>query len=112
MDEGSVQRYFRIHRAGPSVDATPHGLHPFESLLAEPIGDRQRSDSVMAHDDDMVVGIEFLMSARGHIAHGNVFLSLDARLLPLGRFPHIEEREGFTPLLKRFDLAGRDFEIH
>src|SRR5216683_1713211 len=47
-----VQRNFRVDGARPAVDSAAHGLHFFESLLAQPIGDTQRAHAVMAHHDD------------------------------------------------------------
>src|SRR5258708_20188947 len=66
----------------------------------------------MAHDDDVIVRIEFLMSARRNIAHRNVFCSFDVGGFVFPGLANIEQRKCFAILLKRLDLSGRDFEVH
>src|SRR5258708_4526362 len=66
----------------------------------------------MAHDDDVIVRIEFLMSARRNIAHRNVFCSFDVGGFVFPGLANIEQRKCFAILLERLDLSGRDFEVH
>src|ERR1035437_2360677 len=108
----SVQRHFWIHCPRPAVDPTAHGLNFFVSLLAEPVGDRQRAHAVMAHHHDVIVGIEFLLSAHRNVSHGNVLGAFDAGCFILPSLANVEQGECFAALLQRLDLAGRDFEVH
>ena len=66
----------------------------------------------MAEDDNVIVGIEFLVGACGNVPHGNVLGSFEARGLVFPRLANIEQRKYFPALLQRFDLTGRDFEVH
>src|SRR5258708_3614042 len=66
----------------------------------------------MAHDDDVIVRIEFLMSARRNVAHRNVFCSFDVGGFVFPGLANIEQRKCFAILLERLDLSGRDFEVH
>src|SRR5258706_15668641 len=66
----------------------------------------------MAHDDDVIVRIEFLMSARRNVTHGDVFCSFDVGGFVFPGLANIEQRKCFAILLKRLDLSGRDFEVH
>jgi len=54
----------------PGVNSAAQRLRLVESLLAQPIRDAHGAHSVMADDDDVLVWIEFLMSAGGHVSHG------------------------------------------
>src|SRR2546425_3374577 len=105
----SVQRHLRIHRARPSIDATAHGLRFLESLLTEPVGNAERPHSLMTHDDNVVVRIEFLMCPRRDVAHRDMFRAFEARSFQLPRLAHIQPGARPAPLLQRFDLAGTDF---
>src|SRR5271165_6602712 len=108
----SVQRHLRIHRPRPSVDSTAHGLNLLISLLTEPIGHAQRAHAVMTHDDNMIVRSKFLVSARGNVSHWNVLRPFDAGGFVFPQLTNIDERECFSALLQRFDLSGRDVEVH
>src|SRR5580704_11206945 len=66
----------------------------------------------MAHDDDVVVGVEFLVSARRNIAHRDMFCAFDARGFVFPCLANIEQSKCFAALLQRLDLPGRDFEVH
>src|SRR6202048_4655362 len=66
----------------------------------------------MTHDDDVVVGVEFLVSARRNIAHRDMFCAFDARGFVFPCLANIEQRKCFAALLQRLDLPGRDFEVH
>src|SRR5260370_33975618 len=66
----------------------------------------------MTHDDDVVVGVEFLVSARRNIAHRDMFCACDARGFVFPCLANIEQRKCFAALLQRLDLPGRDFEVH
>ena len=43
----------------------------FEALVAEPHGYAERTCSVVAEDDDGLVGVELLVGAGGYFAHGH-----------------------------------------
>jgi hypothetical protein len=60
-----------IDGSGPGVDASGQGLGVLKALIAEPHGDVERAGSVMADDDDGLVGVEFVVGAGGDFAHGN-----------------------------------------
>lgn len=55
----------------PGVDASGEGLDVLETLLAQPHGDVEGAGAVVADDDDGLVGIEFVVDARGDLAHGD-----------------------------------------
>ena len=44
---------------------------------------------------DVVVGIKFLMSAGGHVSHGNVLYAFDVRSGVFPGLTNIEQRENF-----------------
>ena len=69
--ERSIACNLRIDFGGPGVDAAAQGLDAFESLIAEPGGDVEGALSVMAENREVLVGIEFLMSAGRDVAHGH-----------------------------------------
>lgn len=60
-----------VDGAGPVFDASGEGLGVFEALLAEPHGDGKGAGSVVAEDDDGLVGVELLVGAAGDFAHGH-----------------------------------------
>jgi len=66
----------------------------------------------MAQDDDVIVGIEFLVSARRNVTHRNVLSAFDMGGFVFPRLTNIEQRKCFPALLKGLDLSGRDFEFH
>src|SRR5271168_5138945 len=68
---GSVTRDLLVDGAGPCIDSASEGLGVGKALLAEPESDVEGAGSVMAHDDDWDVGIEFGVGAGGDIAHGH-----------------------------------------
>jgi hypothetical protein len=67
---------------------------------------------VVAHDYDVLVGVQFLMGASGDVAHGNMLGALQVRGFEFPRFTHVEQGEDVALLLQGFRLAGRDFEVH
>lgn len=64
-----VERDGGVDGAGPVVDASGEGLDVGKVLPAQPHGDGERSLTVVAEDDDGLVGIEFGIGAGGNIAH-------------------------------------------
>jgi hypothetical protein len=86
-----IQRHFWIYCASPAVDSSAHGLDFIEALLAEPVGDGQRTDSVMTDDDDVGVGVELLVGAGGNVAHGNVLCAVDFGSVEFPGLAHVEE---------------------
>jgi hypothetical protein len=83
------------------VDASGERLSVIEALIAEPHGYREGAHSVMAEDDDVGVGIEFLIGARGDFAHGHEERVGEAGSLELPGFADIEQdgRVGLLALL-------------
>ena len=79
----------------------------FESLLPQPYGHIHRAHTVMAHDDDVIFRIEFLMRSRWYVAHGDQLGSRHLRGLEFPRLADIEQRErlarcpSFPSLLRR-----------
>src|SRR5258708_5151689 len=66
----------------------------------------------MAHDDDVIVRIEFLMTARRNIDHRSLFCSLEVEGFVFPGLGTMEQRKCFAMLLERLVLSGRDFEVH
>lgn len=62
-----------VNKPGPAVDSAGERLNVVESLIAEPHRDGERPDSVMAEDDDGLVGVELLVGAGRDVAHGHQF---------------------------------------
>src|ERR1700733_12493710 len=91
--EPLIRRHFFIHTPRPGIDATSHGLSLFKSLLPQPHGHIHRANAVMANHYNRVVGIEFLVRPRRHIAHGHQLRAIDARRLKLPGLAHIEQSE-------------------
>ena len=99
-----------IDFSGPCVDAAAKGLGVFESLIAEPGGDVERTLSVVAEDDEVLVGIEFLIGARGDVAHGHEEAAIDAGYFKFPWFADIDEASlVFTEKSGR--IGCRDFVV-
>ena len=77
----SVPKDRRIHFSGPGFDASAQRLRVLESLIAEPGSHIERSLSVVAENDEMLVGIEFLVSTARNVAHRHQQAALDAGCL-------------------------------
>lgn len=86
-----VTGYGWVDFSGPGIDAAAEGLGVFESLIAEPGGDVEGTLSVVAENDEMLVRIEFLMGARGHVAHGHEQAAVDAGCFKFPWFADIDE---------------------
>jgi hypothetical protein len=93
------------------VDAAGEGLDVLKALVAEPHGDGEGALSVVAEDYDGLVGIEFLVSAAGDLAHGHEEGIGETGGLELPRLPDVQEQRcsGLVALLK-VGLGG-DFGI-
>lgn len=87
----SISGYGWIDDAGPSVNASGERLNVLESLVAQPHGHGERSCAVVTEHDDGLVGVEFLMSARGYLPHGHQKRAGEAGSLVLPRFAYIEQ---------------------
>ncbi len=108
---GSVPGDGRIDGAGPGVDAAAERLGKIEALIAEPHSYAQRAGSVMAEDDDRLVGIEFGMGAGGDLAHGHEERPGKAGGLKLPRFADVDkDGRGGLLTLARVGVGG-DFGI-
>jgi len=81
-----------------------------DSLCAEPIGYIQTAHSVVAIENDILVGIE-LLEIRGNGAHGNEFGAFDAALRVFPRLADIDQQEFFATVETGFDFLWSDFEI-
>jgi hypothetical protein len=66
-----IPRHCWIDLIRPRVDAAGYGLACVEALLAQPVGYAQRARSVVAEDEQAIVGVELLVGARGYISHGH-----------------------------------------
>jgi hypothetical protein len=91
-----------VDGAGPVVDASGEGLSIIEALVAQPHGDGERSRSVVAEDDDVGVGVEFLVGARGDFAHRHEKAVGKAGGLELPWLADVEQ-EGWVGLLALLD---------
>jgi hypothetical protein len=78
-----------VDGAGPGVDASGEGLDIFEALIAEPHGDAERTCSVVAEDDYLLIWIEFRMGAGGDLAHGHEQRVGEGGGLVLPGFAHV-----------------------
>lgn len=78
----------------------------FEALGAEPQGDVERAGSVVAEDDDGLVGVELLVGTGGDVAHGHKEGSADGRGFDLPGLADVEE-EGRIGL---FELLGEGID--
>jgi hypothetical protein len=92
---------FGVDGARPGVDATGEGLSVGETLITQPHGDTEGTGSVMAHDDDGGVGIEFGVGSGGDFSHGHEDGVCDAGCLVLPRLANVQEnrRVGLLALL-------------
>jgi hypothetical protein len=73
------------------IDAAGKGLNMFKSLIPQPHGHRERTSSMVAEHDDGLIGIEFLVSPRGDIAHGHEDGFRKVRGTKLPWFPNVQE---------------------
>src|SRR6202035_1493892 len=67
---------------------------------------------MMAENDDVIVGIEFLMSPSRDIAHRDVLRTFNLGCLVFPRLANIEQRKALPALPQGLDLAGRNFKVH
>lgn len=88
-----IGRHIRINLFRPGVDATAQRLRAVESLLAQPVGHAHGADAVMADNDDMFVGIKFLVGAAGDVSHGDQHRSSDFGHFELPGFANVEQGE-------------------
>jgi hypothetical protein len=86
-----VEGHGGVDGAGPVVDAAGEGLGAFEALIAEPHSDREGAGAVVAENDDVGVGVEFRMGARGDIAHRHQDGIGQAGGLKFPRLANVEE---------------------
>ncbi len=56
-----VHRHCRINLSRPAVDPATQRLRFLEALLPQPCGYVHRAHAMMANDDDVLLGIEFLL---------------------------------------------------
>ena len=66
-----------VDLTGPCIDTACDRLTCIESLLAQPVGHAERSDSVVAKDEQALIGVKFLMCARWNIAHRHEQATID-----------------------------------
>src|SRR5664279_2080152 len=66
----------------------------------------------MAHDDNVLLRVEFLIKPCWNLAHRDVLATRDLRSLVLPRFAHIQHDEFFRPVLQRLQFANRNLVFH
>jgi len=108
---GSVAGDGGVDVARPVVDASGERLDVFEALVAEPHGDVEGASPVMAEDDNGLVGVEFLMGARGYFAHRHQEGVRQAGGIELPWFADVKEERSvrLTTLFKK--CLGSDFGV-
>jgi hypothetical protein len=67
----SIARNGGIDEAGPSINSSCERLDVVKTLITEPHGDGEGTDAVVAKDDDLLFGVQLLMSPGGYVAHGH-----------------------------------------
>ena len=82
----------------------------FETLIAEPLGHAEGPHAVVAEDDEVLVGVEFLIGAGGNVAHGHGDAAGDMGGLEFPWFAHIDEA-GLVIAEKRCGVGGGDFVV-
>jgi hypothetical protein len=100
-----------VDGAGPCVDAAGEGLGVGEALVAEPKGYVEGAGSVMAHDDDGCVRIEFGVGAGGDVAHGDEGGVGEGGGFVLPGFADVQENRGVGLLAQLSEGFGGDFEV-
>jgi hypothetical protein len=106
----SVAGDFGVDLGGPAIYAACHGFGVSNALGAKPVGYILATHAVVAIEDDIYIGIEFL-KIRGNGAHGNEFGALDTALRMLPRLSNIDEQNFFAAINTRFYFLWCDFEI-
>jgi hypothetical protein len=91
---GLVARDSRVDGSGPGVDASGEGLDVLETLVAEPHGYAEGTGSMVAEDNDGLVGVELLVGAGGYFAHGHKKGAGNVGGLVFPRFADVEEKRG------------------
>jgi hypothetical protein len=100
-----------VDGAGPGIDAAGEGLGAGEALVAEPEGYVEGAGSVVTHDDDGGVGVEFGVGPRGDVAHGNQLSVGEGGSFVLPGFADIQENRGVGLLAQLREGFGCDFEV-
>jgi hypothetical protein len=86
-------------------------LSVVEALVAEPHGDGERALSVVADDDDGLVGVELGVGAGGDFAHGHEECVREAGELELDGFADVEQK-GRVGLVAKLEVGlGGDLRI-
>lgn len=80
-----------IDRTRPAVDAAGERLYLLEALRAKPQGHVERSHSVMAEDDNRLIGVEFGVGTGWHVAHRHQKRVWNEGCLELPLFTDIEQ---------------------
>src|ERR1017187_5512834 len=107
-----VKRNRRVNLARPAIDSSAQRLHVFKSLLPQPDRHIHRTHAVMANHHNAIFRIEFLVEARGNIAHRDMFTPGDVGGVELPRLTHIEQCEILTSILHGLYFSNRNLVIH
>src|SRR5271167_1343545 len=108
----SIHRDGGINLPRPAVDSALQRLHFLEALLPQPCGDVHRAHSVMAHDHNVLFGIELLIETRRDITHHNVLATVDFSDLVLPQLANIKHGDVVSSIAQRFQLFWSDLVIH
>jgi len=96
--------------SGPGFDASAQRLGVLEPLIAEPCSHVERTLSVVAEDDQMLVRIEFLMGSRRDVTHGDEQAARNAGCLKFPWFADIDETSfAFSKQSRR--IGRRNFVV-
>ena len=98
-----------VEGARDGVDAAGEGLGVVEALLAQPHGDVEGASAVVAHDDDGLVGVEFVVGTGGDLAHGHEEGVGKVGGVELPFLADVEKDRGLGLLTKLGEVLGGDF---
>ena len=93
-----VARYGRIDEPAPGVNAALQALRVFDAVIAQPCGDVQAADAVVAkHDEGFIVAEAFQgLQVLRHGSHGNQFRAGQVGDGVLFGFPHVDPGNGLA----------------
>jgi hypothetical protein len=83
----------------------------FKALVAQPHGDAEGTGAVVAHDDDGLIGIEFLVGSGGDLAHGHQEGILEVGRVEFPGFTDIEKERGIGLEALFEEGLGSDFRV-
>jgi hypothetical protein len=101
---------FWVDFGGPAIYAAGHGFCVSDTLCAEPIGYVQAAHSVVAVENDVLVGVQ-LLQIRGNRAHRNEFGAFNAALCVFPWLANVHEQEFVAAVETRFYFLWSNFKI-